>query len=230
VGFPKGGMTCAVKGIGLEKDSGKKMLDGRYQRGFSLTRLASTREPKVRKDDKGHFIMSLSENVKVYFEDYYRFLEMTYAKAEAERCSLTEKLEQTAVEKTETHSYYRAKGVVVDLVLRTIIKFYTDGANLGVIMTPWCFGTVMLEKVEVYRDRLSKGEIRDRNVPEYPYYVIKYMDEIYKATLLEMFDFPQKAFQMRWQYSELLKRYSKILTEITSSLQSVLMTIKNYGS
>ena len=223
-------MTCAVKGIGLEKDSGKKMLDGRYQRGFSLTRLASTREAKVRKDDKGHFIMSLSENVKVYFEDYYRFLEATYVKASTERNSLTEKLQQTPLEKTETLSYYRAKGVVIDLLLRTIIKFYTDGANLGVVMTPWCFGTVMLEKVEVYRDRLSKGEVRDRNIPEYPYYVIKYMDEIYKAILLEMFDFPQKAFQMRWQYSELLKRYSRILTEITSSLQSVLMTIRNYGS
>ena len=206
------------------------MLDGRYQRGFSSTRLASTQEPKVRKDDRGYFIMSLSENTKVYFEDFYKFLEMTYAKAQAESSSLTEKLQQTPLEKTETLSYYRAKGVVVDLLLRTIIKFYTDGANLGVVMTPWCFGTVLLEKVEVYRDRLSKGEVRDRNIPEYPYYVIKYMDEIYKATLLELFDFPQKAFQMRWQYSELLKRYSKILTEITSSLQSVLMTIRNYGS
>jgi hypothetical protein len=223
-------MTCAVKGIGLEKDIGKKMLDGRYQRGFSLTRLASTQEPKVRKDEKGYFIMSMSENVKVYFEDYYRFLETTYVKASTERNLLTEKLQQTPVEKTETLSYYRAKGVVIDHLLRTIIKFYTDGANLGVVMTPWCFGTVMLEKVEVYRDRLSKGEVRDRNISEYPYYVIKYMDEIYKTTLLEMFDFPQKAFQMRWQYSELLKRYSKILTEITSSLQSVLMTIRNYGS
>jgi len=223
-------MTCAIKGIELEKDSRKKMLDGRYQRGFSLTRLASTQEPKVRKDDRGYFIMSLSENTKVYFEDFYKFLEMTYAKAQAESSSLTEKLQQTPLEKTETLSYYRAKGVVVDLLLRTIIKFYTDGANLGVVMTPWCFGTVLLEKVEVYRDRLSKGEVRDRNIPEYPYYVIKYMDEIYKTTLLELFDFPQKAFQMRWQYSELLKRYSKILTEITSSLQSVLMTIRNYGS
>lgn len=206
------------------------MLDGRYQRGFSLTRLASTQEPKVRKDDRGYFIMSLSESTKVYFEDFYKFLEMTYAKAQAERSSLTEKLQQTPLEKTETLSYYRAKGVVVDLLLRAIIKFYTDGANLGIVMTPWCFGTVLLEKVEVYRDRLSKGEVRDHNIPEYPYYVIKYMDEIYKATLLELFDFPQKAFQMRWQYSELLKRYSKILTEITSSLQSVLMTIRNYGS
>ena len=206
------------------------MLDGRYQRGFSPTRLASTQEPKVRKDDRGYFIMSLSENTKVYFEDFYKFLEMTYAKAQAESSTLTEKLQQTPLEKTETLSYYRAKGVVVDLLLRTIIKFYTDGANLGIVMTPWCFGTVLLEKVEVYRDRLSKGEVRDRNIPEYPYYVIKYMDEIYKTTLLELFDFPQKAFQMRWQYSELLKRYSKILTEITSSLQSVLMTIRNYGS
>jgi len=206
------------------------MLEGRYQRGFSLQRLVSAREPKVRKDERGYFIMSLSENTKVYFEDFYKFLETTYAKANSERHSLAEKLAQTPPEKAETLSYYRAKGVVVDLLLRTIIRFYTDGANLGIIMTPWCFGTVMLEKVEVYRERLSKGEITDPNVPDYPYYAVKYIDEIYKATLLKMFDFPEKAFQMRWQYSELLKRYSKILTEITSSLQSVLTTIKNYGS
>jgi len=206
------------------------MLDGRYQRGFSPTRLATTKEPKVRKDARGYYIMSLSENTKVYFDNFYGFLEMTYAKAIAERRSLTERLAQTPPEKAETLSYYRARGVVVDLLLRTIIKFYTDGANLGVVMTPWCFGTVVLEKIEVYRDRLGKGEVSDSNVPEYPYYVIKYIDEIYKAALLEMFDFPEKAFQMRWQYSELLKRYSKILTEITNSLHSVLMTIKNYGS
>jgi len=206
------------------------MLDGRYQRGFSLDRLATTKEPKVREDDKGYFIMSLSENSKVYFDDFYRFLEMSYAKAKSEQLSLKEKLAHTSQRNTESVAYYRAKGVIVDLLLRTIIKFYTDGANLGVIMTPWCFGTVMLEKIEVYRDRLGKGEVEDPNVPEYPYFVIKYLDEIYKATLLELFDFPEKAFQMRWQYSELLKRYSKILTEITNSLQSVLMTIKNYGS
>jgi len=174
--------------------------------------------------------MSLSENTKVYFENYYNFLEMTYAKAKAERDSLTEKIAQVTPKKTETIAYYRAKGVVVDLLMRTIIRYYTDGANLGVVMTPWCFGTVMLEKVEIYRERLGKGEVTDPNVPEYPYYVIRYIDEIYKITLLELFDFPEKAFQMRWQYSELLKRYSKILSEITNSLHSVLMTIKNYGS
>ena len=96
-------------------------------------------------------------------------------------------------------------------------------------MTPWCFGTVMLEKIEVYRERLSKGEVDDPNVPEYPFYVVNYIDETYKVILLEMFDFPEQAFQMRWQYSELLKRYSKILTNITTSLNSVMNTIKNYN-
>ncbi len=67
-------------------------------------------------------------------------------------------------------------------------------------------------------------------MPDYPYYVIRYIDEIYKSVLLELFDFPEKAFEMRWQYSELLKRYSKILTNITTSLHSVLGMIKNYGA
>ena len=114
--------------------------------------------------------------------------------------------------------------------MRNIRRFYTDGANLGIIMTPWCFGTVMLEKIEVYRDRISKGEVNDQNIPDYPFYVVNYMDEIYKSTLLELFNFPEKAFQMRWQYSELLKKYSKMLTSITSSLNSVMSSIRNFNT
>jgi hypothetical protein len=105
-----------------------------------------------------------------------------------------------------------------------------DGSSFGVIMTPWCFGTVLLEKVEVYRERLTRGEVSQNDIPEHPYYIIKYMDEIYRKVLLDVFDFPEEAFKMRWQYSELLKRYSKVLTNITKSLNSVLMTIKNYGT
>jgi hypothetical protein len=131
---------------------------------------------------------------------------------------------------SETMSYYRAKLVIIDLLTRTIRRFYTDGSNFGVVMTPWCFGTVVLEKVEVYRERLAKGEVNDQNVGDYPYYVIQYMDEIYKVALLELFDFPEKAFQMRWQYSELLKRYSRILTDITSSLESVINSVRQINS
>ncbi|RME24385.1 MAG: hypothetical protein D6800_08775 [Candidatus Zixiibacteriota bacterium] len=206
------------------------MLDNRYQRGFSNERLSSTIEPKVRKDERGFFIMSLSENTKVYFEDYYTFLEQVYYRASMERQALNEKIDRTPKHQDETLAYYRARAVIVDLVLRTVIRFYTDGANLGVIMSPWCFGTVVLEKIEVYRDRIAKGEVHDPNIPEYPYFVVRYIDEIYKTVLMELFDFPQEAFQMRWQYSELLKRYSKILSNITSQLQSVLSSVKNLGT
>ena len=206
------------------------MLDGRFHRGFSAERLATCQEPKVRKDDNGYFIMSLSENTKVYFEDFYTFLETCYERASVSRRILDQKIAAITTDKVQTLAFYRASGVLVDLVMRTIRRFYTDGSNLGVIMTPWCFGTVVLEKVEVYRDRLSKGEVQDPNVVEFPYDVIQYIDEIYKAALLELFDFPEKAFQMRWQYSEILKRYSTILSDITGRLQSVLATVKNFGA
>ncbi len=209
---------------------GKIVLDNRYQRGFSHERLAATKEPKVRQDDRGYYIMSLSENAKVYFEDYYEFLRTVYDRAHKEKERITGRIATTSKESSETLAYYRARSVILDLLMRTILRFYTDGSNLGVVMTPWCFGTVILEKVEVYRDRLSKGEVDDPNIPEYPYYVIKYMDEIYRVTLLEIFQFPEQAFQMRWQYSELLKRYSKVLTDITGSLQSVIRSVKNIGT
>jgi len=209
---------------------GEIVLDSRFQRGFSRERLTATKEPKVRTDDRGFYIMSLSENAKVYFEDYYEFLRTVYDRAQKEKERIAGRLATTSAENSETLAYYRARNVILDLVMRTVLRFYTDGSNLGVVMTPWCFGTVILEKVEVYRDRLSKGEVEDPNIPEYPYYVIKYMDEIYRVTLLEIFGFPEQAFQMRWQYSELLKRYSKVLTDITGSLQSVIRSVKNIGT
>jgi hypothetical protein len=206
------------------------MLDGNYRRGFSVERLKSTQEPKVHCDEDGFFIYTLSENVKVYFDDYYIFLEKVSENCQAELSKIEEKLESTAKDMTETKAYYGAKKIIINLVLRTARNFYTDSSSFGVIMTPWCFGTVLLEKAEIYRDRMAKGEIDDQNMPEYPYYVIKYLDEIYRKTLLDIFNFPEEAFKMRWQYSELLKRYSKVLTNISKSLSSVLMTIKNYGT
>jgi len=206
------------------------MLEGRYQKGFSPERLVANQEPKVRKDERGYYIMSLSENTRVYFNDFYSFLEITYERASATRMALDEKIAATSDDSAETLAYYRANGVIVDLLMRTVRRFYTDGSNLGVVMTPWCFGTVVLEKVEVYRDRLSKGEVNDSNVPDYPYDIVKYIDEVHKVVLLGLFDFPEKAFQMRWQYSEILRRYSGILSDITSRLQSVLSTVKNFGS
>ncbi len=206
------------------------MLDNKFKPGFTKERLDSVAEPKVHTDADGHYIFTLSENVKVYFDDYYKFLETVYDRAAREIEDLESKISQTNGENVETISFYRAKKIIIEIAFKTARSFYTDGSNFGVIMTPWCFGTVVLEKVEVYRERLARGEVDEQSIPDYAYYVIKYIDEINKKTLLDLFDFPTDAFKMRWQYSELLKRYSKVLSNITTSLNSVLKTIKNYGT
>lgn len=203
------------------------MLEQKYHRGFSPERLETTKEPRVRQDENGFYTMTLSEEAKVYFEDYYCFLEATYTKAGRERERVREELLKLENNQSETAAYYRAKLVIIDVLMRSIRRFYTDGSNLGVIMTPWCFGTVVLEKLELYRERLSKGDVHDENIAEYPFYALQYIHEIHRVTLLELFDFPENAFQMRWQYSELLKRYSRILTDITASLQSVMHSVRN---
>ena len=205
------------------------MLAENYKRGFTEEKLKTVPEPRVKYDTGGFYIMTISENVKVYFEDYYAFLEASYDKCMAGLSEIEQKLNNYGPEWTETVAYYTASRTVLQIVAKSIRSFYTDGSNYGIIMTPWCFGTVVLEKVEAYRDRLTKGQVTDESLPENPYYVVRYMDEIYKKFLLDLFEFPEEAFKMRWQYSELLKRYSKVLHNITGSLQSVLMLVKSYG-
>jgi hypothetical protein len=206
------------------------MLDGKYLRGFTLERLDSTSEPKVHSDSEGFYIYTLSENIKVYFDDYYNFLKNVYSKCQEKLSVIDEKLEMTPADRCETVSFYRAQKIIIEIIARTTRSFYMDNSTFGVVMTPWCFGTVLLEKVEIFRDRLAKGEVKDQDIPEHPYYVIKYIDEIHRKTLLEIFDFPEEAFNMRWQYSELLRRYSGVLANITKSLNSVLTSIKTYGT
>jgi len=206
------------------------MLAGKLKRGFPTERLEGFTEPKIKRDRDGFYIMTLSENVKVYMDEFYSFLEELWKRSESKYREYESKLADTDPARLEAMSYYRSQLLIHKILLKTIRSFYTDGNNLGVIMTPWCFGTVVLEKVESYRDKISSGDIEGEDVGDYSYYVVKYLDETYKSTLLDIFNFPPKAFSMRWQYSELLKRYSKTLTNISSSLQSVLLMIKNYTS
>lgn len=205
------------------------MLAQNYRRGFSEDKLKSMPEPRVKYDDGGFYIMTISENEKVYFDDFYRFLEHTYDKCMADLARIEQRLTEYNNEWTETVAYYSAARIILELVAKNIRSFYTDGSNFGVIMTPWCFGTVLLEKIETYKDRLSKGQVADAKLPENSFYVLQYIDEIHKKTLLDLFEFPEEAFKMRWQYSELLKRYSHALHNITGSLQSVMMMVKSYG-
>lgn len=205
------------------------MLANGLERGFTERNLPLTKNSKVGRDKLGWYTYTTSENVKVYFDDYYSFLEITEATCLKELKQLNDKFESIPEEQEETLAYLRARKIIIERLLKHLFICYTDSKNLSAIMTPWCFGTVVLEKIEIYRDRISKGLVQDANIPEYPFYVLQYIDEIYKKTLLELLKFPEKALSMRWQYSELLKRYSKVLSNVTHSLQSVLTMIKSYG-
>ena len=205
------------------------MLSNELEKGFTEEVLRRTKDPRIGKDEGGYFIYTTSENIKVYIESYYEFLEKTEKRALKELERLNQKMVFTSEEHEETLAFYRAKKIVIGQLLKNIYHYYTDSISTTSLMTPWCFGTVVLEKVEIYRDKLSKGRIHDNNIPEYPFYVLQYIDEIYKKTLLDIFGFPEKAFSMRWQYTELLKRYSKVLSNVTNSLQNVLQMIKSYG-
>lgn len=206
------------------------MVATEMKRGFPKQRFEKSVEPRVKKDEDGFFIYTLSENVKVYFEDYYGFLEQVEQRALADIGDIKSKEAALKPHETELRAYLCARKKVLETLLRTVYDFYTEENNFGVVMTPWCFGTVVLEKVEAFRDKLAKGNVDDNDLPEYTYDVVRYTEEIYRKTLLDTFGFPEKAFSMRWQYSELLKRYSKALTNISASLQSVMMLVKSYGS
>lgn len=205
------------------------MLTNGLERGFTERNLPLLKNPKVGRDKLGWYIYTASENIKVYFDDFYRFLEATEATCLKEHKQLSAKIESTSEEHEETLAFYRARKIIIERLLKHLYLCYSDSKNLSSITTPWCFGTVALEKIEIYRDRISKGIVQDPNIPEYPFYVLQYIDEIYKKTLLDLLKFPEKALSMRWQYSELLKRYSKVLSNVTNSLQSVLTMIKSYG-
>ncbi len=200
------------------------------ERGFPEERLRRQSEPRIRKDENGYYLLTLSENIKVYFEEYYQFLELLAAKCQLEHDRLAEKIDACDPGQVETLSYYRARQSIVQILLRTVKSFYTDRTNLGVFMTPWCFGTVILEKIELYRDRIARGDVQDDSIGDYPYDVVRYLDEIHRPTLLELLDFPPEAFKMRWQYTELIRRYTSVLSNITSSLQSILLTVRSYGT
>jgi hypothetical protein len=205
------------------------MLSAGIKRGFPKDRISSLKEPRIKRDDGGYYILTLNENIKVYFEDYYLFLERAEARCLEEKKELEEKIIQCDSKRTECLSYYRAKKLLVDQVLRYIYTYYGDSSDLRVIMSLVFWHGYSGEDRNI-QGEIIQNEIRDPNISEYPYFVLKYVDEIYKKTLLDLFEFPEKAFSIRWQYSELLKRYSKILSNISGALQSILFMVKSYGS
>lgn len=224
------GIFFALIGDGKNLKKGAKMLSNGIKRGFPPERFKKIKEPKVHKDEGGYFILTLNENAKVYFEDFYVFLENAEKRCLEEKKRLQEKMIKCDPERVETISYYRARKIIVDLILKSLYRFYNDSSSFAVIMTPWCFGTVMLEKIEHHKELIAKGEINSPELSEDIYFVLKYMDEICKKTLLEMLDLPPEAFKIKWQYTDVLRRYTRLLGGVVSTLEAILIWVKAQGS
>jgi hypothetical protein len=206
----------------------EKVLSIGIKRGFSNEKLKKIKEPKVKEDEGGYYIYTVNENVKVYFEDFYTFLEEVERRGLSELRSLREKIASCDPKCEETSAYYCARKIIVEVILKNLYGYYGDDSTLGVIMSPWCFGTVVLEKVENYKERLSQGELPDVNLPECPYLVLRYIDEIYKETLLEIFELPPEAFSLKWQYAELLKHFARVLSNIHANLSNILSLVQEH--
>lgn len=206
------------------------MLTNGIKKGFPKERLKKIKEPKVHKDEGGFFIFTINENTKVYFEDFYTFLEKAEKICFAEEKRIQEKMIECDPQKMESLSYYRARKILVDLILRNVYSFYGDSTSFAVIMSPWCFGTVILEKIEHYKELIAKGEVTSPEISDNPYFILKYMDEIFKKTIMEMLDLPVEALKVKWQYTDLLKRYSRLLGGIIITLETILTWVKAQGT
>ena len=206
----------------------EKTLSIGIKRGFSNDQLKKIKEPKVKNDEGGYHIYTVNEDVKVYFEDFYTFLEGIEGRCLSELVTLREKMDRCDPRCEETSAYYCARKIIVEVVLKNVYGYYGDDSTLAVIMTPWCFGTVLLEKIENYKERLSRGELLDVNIPECPYLVLRYIDEIYKKILLELLELPMEAFSIKWQYAELLKHFAKVLSDILANLSNILSLVREH--
>ncbi|UCB52694.1 MAG: hypothetical protein JSV10_00970 [Candidatus Zixiibacteriota bacterium] len=206
----------------------EKTLSLGIKRGFTEEKLRKTHEPKVKKDTEGYYLYTVNEGTKVYFEDFYTFLEGVEQRSLKELKGLKEGIQCCDEKREESRAYYYARKVIVEVVLKNVYGYYGDDSSFGVIMTPWCFGTVILEKIENYKERLSRGELPDVNLPETPYLILRYIDEIYKKTILDLFELPLEAFSIKWQYTDLLKRFGRVFSHACTNLADILALIKEY--
>ena len=89
------------------------MLTNGLEKGFTDYNLPLIKNPKVGHDKLGWYIYTFSENSKVYFDNYYRFLENTEIKALKEIKDLEKNIVDTPDQNDESRAFYRAKKIII---------------------------------------------------------------------------------------------------------------------
>ena len=71
----------------------EKILSIGRKRGFPNERLRNIKETKEQKDERGYYIYTVNEGAKVYFEDFYTFMEGLEGGCVSELISITGEME-----------------------------------------------------------------------------------------------------------------------------------------
>jgi hypothetical protein len=175
----------------------------RASRGLSDEVLENLADREViGEDEGGFFLYTFSEDVKVYFEDAYDFLEQSHQRCREYLAKLGEDMAR-GMEDAGTLRRLQARREVARLLLNFLEDYYTTANDLEAIMSSRCYATVFLEGIE----ELDHAEIKDRTLP---LTVLDLMQEEASDLILELLDLPPEALSKRWQYIELAQRFGVV--------------------
>ena len=184
------------------------MLTTGKERGLTKDKLATIFQNNIiAKDNNGFFLYTINENKKVYFEQFYRFLEKVEKKCQQELNTVREELDEVDKPGEEKRAYLLAKQAILIILLDRIEFHYTDKTNLESIVSEWCFGTMVYEIVRDVDALFEYNFTFEIDFGKKPALVTDKIEQICRKTLLDIFKFPDRAFDNMWQYMDLVNRF-----------------------
>ncbi len=189
-----------------------------HRRGFPLSKLERLYNNNVIHYDSGGYYL-FQETYKIYFNDFYRFLEYVESRAMRKLNLINQKLALPFIFSKEAEMQLIARKIILDIFFNLLYMHYEEGNNLNLIMPEWCFGTLVLETVINIEVLVKDGEYEIINTPE-P--VLEIVPEIGKDFLLDIFEFPEEAFMEMWHHN-ILDRRPTYITEDGEEINTDLL-------
>jgi len=206
-----------------------RILSG-LERGFDGEN--ALRNVNIKRDKGGLYVMTATENEKVYLDDFYNLLTATAKKAEMTWEELPKKLQDATGQ--EIRAYYISRRLIASLVLYTVRRFYTS-SEYEDIMTPWCFASLcrwllleeIVDKINTTNDINNVFGSKLDHVDN-PVLIVRYIKESGKTTLREIFQLPEEVFNHDWHFMEIWRKYTISCRETEESLNRVMTELSKY--
>lgn len=160
------------------------MLENGTERGFSQYELDQLWDQEIiGQDEEGYYVHSAYENSKVYFEDFYQFLEKIEAKCLSMIESANWSISQEDKRDRITELY--AEKLILLKVLELIRNHYGFYQGLEFIAPPQAFAQYAIWNIESIEENIPQDRLEgNRNVAE----VLEKVKEIYGDILGEILE------------------------------------------